>query len=106
MNKVLPHSYHIIWEYQVPLSNRKKFKLAYGPDGSWNKLFAISQHYMGSDLLNHDQREELFILIDNWKDEASYLDFLETHRIAYDQLSLQCGTLYSSEKKIGAFYGV
>ena len=95
--------YSIIWKYEVKKENQVKFEMEYGKKGTWSKLFRDSDKYLGSFLYKNKDTTDIYLLIDTWTDEQSFVNFKHAYREAYDNLCYKFEKLYESEEKIGLF---
>ena len=95
--------YFIVWKYSVPESHQMIFENEYGNKGVWAKLFKKSSQYLRSDLIKINSDFTTYFLIDIWKSEKSYHEFLKKHNQEYSDISSKNETLYSSEIKLGEF---
>ncbi|WP_263376832.1 antibiotic biosynthesis monooxygenase family protein [Granulicella aggregans] len=93
----------IVWEFIVREESVEEFQAAYGPQGSWVKLFERAEGFLGTVLLRSDQAQNKFLTIDRWKDVASYKNFRQIFAAEYAELDAQLDKLTISETRIGAF---
>jgi hypothetical protein len=93
----------IVWEFIVREESVEEFQAAYGPKGSWVKLFEQAEGYLGTVLLLSDQASNKFLTIDRWRDVMSYKDFRQKYANEYAELDAQLDGLTISETRIGAF---
>ncbi|HEX2981968.1 MAG TPA: hypothetical protein VHO28_00345, partial [Ignavibacteriales bacterium] len=68
--------YKIIWEYAVKPEKQKNFAELYGPDGEWEKLFRLSEHYKGTELLKKSGDNNIYLTIDTWSSQRDYELFI------------------------------
>jgi quinol monooxygenase YgiN len=54
-------------------------------------------------LLRDSQRPNRFLVLDKWRDLASFESFKRHYQAAYDELDRQCEELTLVETKIGTF---
>jgi hypothetical protein len=95
--------YVIVWKYKVKPACSERFEHEYGKQGSWSVFFGDSDKYIGSFLCKSDEEPEVYLLVDKWKDQISYNDFMRIKSAIYEQLNRQFESLYESEEKIGDF---
>jgi heme-degrading monooxygenase HmoA len=93
----------IVWEFIVREESVEEFQAAYGPQGSWVKLFERAEGYLGTVLLRSDQASNKFLTIDQWEDDASYKRFRQQFAAEYAELDARLAGLTLSETRIGAF---
>jgi heme-degrading monooxygenase HmoA len=93
----------IVWEFIVREDSVEEFQAAYGPQGSWVKLFERAEGFLGTVLLRSDQTQNKFLTIDRWKDVASYKNFRQVFAAEYVELDARLDKLTISETRIGAF---
>jgi heme-degrading monooxygenase HmoA len=93
----------IVWEFIVRQDSVEEFQAAYGPQGSWVKLFERAEGFLGTVLLRSDQTQNKFLTIDRWKDVASYRNFRQVFAAEYVELDARLDKLTISETRIGAF---
>ncbi len=91
----------IVWKYSVPARTLPAFVEEYGANGPWCRFFRESDAYIASTLYRGGEGE--FLLIDEWRDEQSYRDFLRIHHDRYGQMSAAGKELYKEEVKIGEY---
>lgn len=88
-----PEVYLIVWQYTFPPNITTdlliEFEQKYGPDGVWAVMFRQSTFYIGSELLALEIPELTYAIIDRWKLQSAYREFLDQHRSAYDTLSAE-----------------
>jgi heme-degrading monooxygenase HmoA len=93
----------IVWEFIVREESVEEFLAAYGPEGSWAKLFEQADDFQGTTLLRSDQAPNRFLTIDRWRDAASYQNFREKFAAEYAALDGRFEALTLSETRIGSF---
>lgn len=93
----------VIWQFEIAEDKVAAFEAAYGPDGSWAKLFRISPNYIGTELLCDAYVPGLYLTIDRWKSENDFRAFRKEHDQEYEAIDRQCDSLTSKESRIGAF---
>ncbi len=93
----------IIWKYRVIKEQCQLFEANYGPAGPWHKLFSQDPNYIGTDLHISTQNEGEYLLIDKWKSESAYQQFLKKFEFQYTSLSHSLEMLYLSEEKVGEY---
>ena len=93
----------VIWQFEIAEDKIAAFEAAYGPDGSWAKLFRTSPHYLGTELLRDAYVPGAYLTIDRWKSEDDFRAFRKEHDQEYEVLDRQCDSLTSRETRIGAY---
>jgi heme-degrading monooxygenase HmoA len=93
----------VIWQFEIAEDQVAGFEAAYGPDGPWAKLFRISPHYLGTELLRDAYVPGSYLTIDRWNSEAAYRAFRKDHDADYEKLDRQCDALTSRETRVGAY---
>jgi quinol monooxygenase YgiN len=94
---------HIVWIFEALPDRLADFEKAYGVNGQWVQLFRRGEGYVETDLLRDSQRPNRFLVLDKWRDLASFESFKRHYQAAYDELDRQCEELTLVETKIGAF---
>lgn len=95
--------YVIIWSFQTSKARRRKFEEMYGPKGKWAELFRQSPDYIGTELLQSDDIPGLYLTIDRWQSEETYLNFLDDRVDDYKKLDDQCDKLTDSQEFMGRY---
>jgi hypothetical protein len=93
----------IVWKFRPRAGSYVRFLEAYGPEGSWSKLFRKSPDYLGTELLRLVDGSDLFMTIDRWRSAKGYEAFLAARRDEYDELDEACENLTESEALLGRF---
>lgn len=93
----------VVWQFEIAEDKISAFETAYGPDGSWAKLFRNSPHYVGTELLRDAYGSGSYLTIDRWSSEADFRAFRKQHDQDYEALDRQCDSLTSRETRIGAY---
>jgi len=93
----------VIWQFEVAEDKVPAFEAAYGPDGSWAKLFRNSPNYIGTELLLDAYIPGSYLTIDRWKSEDEFRAFRKDHDQEYEAIDRQCDSLTSKETRIGAY---
>lgn len=95
--------YKIIWEYMIKPEKQKKFAELYGPDGGWVKLFRLSEHYKGTELLKKSGDNNIYLTIDTWSSQRDYELFINKHAEEYNAIDNIGDGLTGSENKLGTY---
>jgi heme-degrading monooxygenase HmoA len=93
----------VVWQFEVTEENAAAFEAAYGPDGSWAKLFRASPNYLGTELLRDAYVPLTYLTIDRWASEDDFRAFRKNHDAEYEALDRACDSLTSRETRIGAY---
>lgn len=93
-----------LWRFRPKPGSETAFLEAYGPQGSWARLFATAPGFLGTELLLAEGSQPFYLTCDRWVNQASWRAFLETSRAAYDQLDRDTEGLVVEETEIGAFH--
>ncbi|HWG22464.1 MAG TPA: antibiotic biosynthesis monooxygenase [Terracidiphilus sp.] len=93
----------VVWQFEVTEQNVAAFEAAYGPDGSWARLFRSSPHYRGTELLRDAYVPFTYLTIDRWASEEAFRAFRREHDADYETLDRACDALTSRETRIGAY---
>ena len=96
--------YTVIWKYTVLDKNRTDFEIAYRGGGTWAGFFSKDSAYKGSHLLRGTEKENEYVLMDNWDSHEAYDKFLNENDSMYHEMSARLGKLYINEERIGGFY--
>ena len=95
--------YAIVWTYTVRPGQAEPFAEAYGPTGPWAQLFMAADGYLGTELLQCEERPEDFITIDRWDSREAFVAFMGEQADAYQDLDEQFAHLTLIETRLGAF---
>jgi len=93
----------VIWQFEVAEEKIAAFEAAYGPEGSWARLFRTSPNYLGTELLHDAYVPGCYLTIDRWKSELDFRAFRKEHDQDYEVLDRQCDALTSRETRVGAY---
>ena len=95
--------YHVIHEFEVIPEHQESFESMYGPEGDWVRLFANSEHFLGTELLKRTDKACSYLTIDKWDSKFYYDLFLNENRKEYSGLDHLGSKLTSDERKMGVF---
>lgn len=95
-----------IWEYIVKEEFIEKFKVIYGPDGDWVKLFKKGSGYIETHLHQDISNPKRFITVDFWSSKAHRDKFQNQYSKEFNQLDHACQKFTDSEKLIGDFHSI
>jgi hypothetical protein len=79
------------------------FRLAYGPDGDWVRLFRQDPAYILTDLLGERNHPQRFVTIDYWTSREACVSFRERFAAEFEALDKQFERLTLQEIHIGDF---
>jgi heme-degrading monooxygenase HmoA len=95
----------ILWQFDITEDKVAAFEAAYGADGPWDRLFALSPEHISTELLRDAYVPGRYITIDRWSSEEAFRDFRAQHDSDYEALDRACDSLTAAETRIGAFVG-
>ena len=87
-----------VWEYEVVAEHTDTFVAAYGADGDWAQLFQRSRGHVGTELFRGTDDKAHFVTVDRWRDQSTWLAFLEEWGEAYNTLDVAMSRLTTSER--------
>jgi heme-degrading monooxygenase HmoA len=93
----------VVWQFEVAEEKIAAFEAAYGPEGSWARLFRNSPDYKGTELLRDAYVSGRYLTIDRWASEGAFRAFRKNHDADYETLDRACDALTSRETRIGAY---
>jgi heme-degrading monooxygenase HmoA len=93
----------IVWSFRPRTGCRPQFEEAYGPQGTWARLFGTSPEFLGSTLLRNVEDSGLFVTIDRWRSAAAYDTFVAERRNEYEPVDRLCECLTEAEVLVGRF---
>jgi quinol monooxygenase YgiN len=99
-------AYVYVWAFRVAPSQREDFEHVYGPDGAWSMLFAQSNGYVSTTLLEDRNVDGRYVTIDRWRDEESYSRFHIRFAEDYATLDQACEGLTEHEESLGSYFVV
>lgn len=94
--------YVIVWKYEVLADREMDFRVAYGPDGDWARLFAKHDGFVGTELITTDQPRH-YLTIDRWESARAFDAYmaLERDMDEYRRLDQRSEALTVSEELVG-----
>jgi heme-degrading monooxygenase HmoA len=95
--------FSILWEFRVKPERTAEFERAYGPQGSWAKLFAKNDGFLGTSLLRDPKTPARYVTLDRWTSVAAHVAMRERHAGEYETLDRAFETLTESEIELGTF---
>jgi heme-degrading monooxygenase HmoA len=93
----------VVWQFEIAEQKITEFETAYGPEGSWAKLFRESANYRGTELLRDAYIPGSYLTIDRWESENDFREFRKNHDTEYERLDRECDSLTARETRIGAY---
>jgi heme-degrading monooxygenase HmoA len=97
------HCVVVIWEFHVYPSKRRKFELAYGPNGEWVGLFHAVRGYIRTTLIRDLAAPNRYLTLDYWQSRRDYESFRQKNAQAYSAIDRKCEALTSREIELGWF---
>jgi hypothetical protein len=93
----------ILWEFEVKPGCEQSFESAYGPDGTWMRLFRRDSGYLDTLLLKHPTRPQIYFTLDFWHSELAFDSFLEANREDYQALDRLTEHFTSRQEHLGSY---
>jgi heme-degrading monooxygenase HmoA len=93
----------IIWEFVVKEGARGQFELAYGPGGTWSKLFARCPGFRGTTVLRNTENPLRYLTVDLWETVAQRAQALAEREAEYADLEAAFGAWIESRTEVGTF---
>jgi heme-degrading monooxygenase HmoA len=93
----------ILWQFDIAEDKIAAFDAAYGPEGTWAKLFGLTTEYLGTELLRDAYVPGRYVTVDRWRSEEAFRAFRAQHDPDYETLDRACDSLTAAETRIGAF---
>ena len=93
----------IVWEFRVRAGMEREFEGLYSSSGDWARLFAKSEGYNGTTLMQDATEPRRYLVIDVWRDAASFAAFKHAHGTEYAALDKDCERLAEREVHVGTF---
>src|SRR5688572_29313413 len=98
--------YTIIWQYTISPTKRDSFIEFYNSNGTWVQFFQQSADYIGTDFLESEKNENQFVTIDMWLSQHAYEQFLEEHKVKYQEIDKLCEGFTVEETLIGKYFSL
>jgi len=95
--------YVAIWEFEVPDECVGAFIEAYGPTGSWARLFQQASGYRGTELYRDRDDPRRFVTLDFWLSAEDHDAFRDRFAEEYAALDRACERLTRFERQLGRF---
>jgi heme-degrading monooxygenase HmoA len=98
--------FYVVWEFVVKEGAVEEFERAYGPDGTWARMFANHHGFRGTTLLRDADWPRRYLTIDTWDTEGDRRRMLNRDQVRYRDLDEAMAELTESEAEIGSFHFV
>src|SRR5436190_19384744 len=95
--------YCYVWSYVVRPEHLQTFRIAYGPDGEWVRLFRRDPEYIRTECLHDLDDPARFMTIDFWRSREACAVFRERFRREFDSLDQSFERLTLQEVHLGDF---
>ena len=92
--------FQVIWELKVKFKEREKFEQFYDPKGEWVKFFSKTAGYEGTEVLEGEEKDNTFLVIDEWQSEEAFNEFVKSRKTDYDLLEEKAKAASRSKKRI------
>ena len=89
--------------FRYEADDREAFERVYGADGEWARFFRGGAGYLGTELMQGEERSDDFITIDRWDSREAFVAFMLDNAEAYHALDGQFAGLTLIETRLGAF---
>ncbi|HEV8072158.1 MAG TPA: antibiotic biosynthesis monooxygenase family protein [Planctomycetaceae bacterium] len=99
-------AYNIVWEFQVPSERVADFEAAYGPLGTWARLFERADGLLAVELLHSTEQEGRYLIVDSWVSQSAFEAFRTQFASDYEALDKHLTGLATTETRVGAFSNV
>ena len=93
----------VIWEFVVRKDALAQFEEAYGPEGSWVRLFERYAGYRGTELVRDHSNPRRYVTIDSWDTLEHREEMLRNGQAEYTRLDRELGVFVESEIEVGVF---
>src|SRR5262245_32082088 len=93
----------VIWEFVIRKDAVARFEQAYGPQGSWIRLFERYPGYRGTELIRDTVNPLRYLTIDSWDSLELRCSMLTSSRNEYARLDREFENLTVSEIEVGVF---
>lgn len=90
----------VIWELKVKFKEREKFGQFYAAKGDWVKFMSKSSVYLGTDVLESGEGDGIFLVIDEWKSEEDFTEYVKSRKAEYDLLEEKAKSASRTKKRI------
>ena len=99
-------AYNIVWEFQVPRERVTDFEAAYGPLGTWARLFERADGFLAVELLHSTGKEGRYLTVDSWMSQSAFEAFRTQFASDYEALDKHLAGLATRVTRVGAFSNV
>ena len=95
--------YLVVWQFRPRRGAERRFEEAYGPSGSWARLFANGEGFVRTEL-NRDLKDSgRYLTLDYWTTKEAYKAFRTKHAADYAAIDSECESLTAEETSLGEF---
>jgi heme-degrading monooxygenase HmoA len=91
-----------VWQYDVAQESNAEFEREYGRHGSWVRLFARSDGFLGTELYRSADTPGRYITVDMFDTDADWEQFLADHGAAYRELDARLAGLTLRENELAS----
>jgi hypothetical protein len=95
--------YCYVWSYLVRPECLDAFRVAYGPEGDWERLFRRDPNYIHTDLLSDKDNSAQFMTLDFWTSSEAREAFRENFSTEFEALDKHCGEFTNQEVHVGDY---
>jgi heme-degrading monooxygenase HmoA len=99
-------AYNIVWEFRVRSERVADFEAAYGPLGTWARLFEQADGFLAVELLRSTEEDGRYLTIDSWASETAFKTFRTQFAAGYEALDKELAGFAMTETRVGAFSSV
>ena len=92
--------FQVIWELKVKFKDREKFEEFYDPKGEWVKFFSKAIGYEGTEVLEGGEKDNSFLVIDEWQSEGAFNEFVKSRKADFDLLEEKANAASRTRKRI------
>ena len=92
--------YVIVWRYEVLADAEMDFRVAYGPEGDWARLFANHDGYLGTELITTEVPGQ-YLTIDRWDSAEAFNAYMERDLEEYRRLDQKFEAFTVTEEVVG-----
>ena len=93
----------ILWEFEAEPHRQREFESAYGPGGSWARLFRKAEGFVATELLRDRETPGRYLTIDRWESQAAFEAFRQRFAAEYEEIDKACESLTRRETLIGRY---
>ena len=92
--------YREIWEYRIRKNNRTAFEAFFDSKGEWSALCRKNPGYQGTDLLESEEGDNIFLSIDTWDSEDDARKFRQQFAGHISQLEEKLMPLVKKRERV------